>query len=410
MRKAFEKKLLNIRLRCGLNLLLDQLGWVLIAAGVVLALAVAVERVLAVNIITAGVVWWFAGSVVALTGLLWFVRRPGLMRVAILADDRLDFSERFSTALALADNDDPFARAAVAEAHHAAERANIKGRFPVRPSRNWFTVAAVWVLAGGIFLLMPTVDLLGYMKKQQAEQQQKEKLAQAEVDVKQAVVSVKTAVNQLGDPELAKQLAGLADVQANAKPEDVRRQAIRKLGDLSDKIRKMESDRSFESARMMQKMFKRLRGDSQGLMRELNQALAKSNFERASELIKDAQQRLAEGKLSDEQKEALVRQLEDLASQLKDLSEQNKQLEDELEKAGVDKDLAKLNEKDLREALKKAGLSDEQIDQLMEKAAACRQACNRASQLGEAMAGCCGGGQLSGDELAELAEQLDALD
>ncbi|MDY7011553.1 MAG: hypothetical protein SVV80_12500, partial [Planctomycetota bacterium] len=35
---------------------------------------------------------------------------------------------------------------------------------------------------------------------------------------------------------------------------------------------------------------------------------------------------------------------------------------------------------------------------------------NRASQLGEAMAGCCGGGQLSGDELAELAEQLDALD
>ncbi len=410
MRTAFEKKLLNVRLRCGLNLLLEQLGWVLIAAGVAVALAVAVERVLAVAVITAGAVWGLAGLVVALTGLLWFVRRPSLMRVAILADDHLGFQERFSTALALSEKDDPFARAAVAEAHHAAKRANLKGHFPVRPGRNWFAAAAVWVLAGGIFLLMPTVDLLGYMKQHQAEQQRKEQLAKAEVDVKQAVGSVKSAVNQLGDPELAKQLAGLADVTANAKPEDVRRQAIRKLGDLSDKIKKMQNDKSFESARMMQKMLKRLRGTSEGLVRELNQALAKSNFERASELIKDAQQKLADGKLSAEQKAALAKQLKDLADQLKDLAQQNKQLEDELEKAGADKDLARLNEQDLRDALKKAGLSDEQIDKLMEKASACRQACNRVGELGEAMSGCCGGGQLSGDELAELAEQLDGLD
>ncbi len=410
MRTAFEKKLLNIRLRCGFNLLLEQLGWVLIATGAAVALAVAVERVLSVDVITVGAVWGLGGVVVALTVLLWFIKRPGLMRVAILADDRLGFSERFSTALALAEMDDPFAQAAVAEAHQAAERANLKGHFPVGPGRNWITAAAVWVLAGAIFLLMPTVDLLGYMKRRQADQQQKEQLAQAKVDVKDAVGSVKSAVNQLGNPELAEQLAGLADVTANAKPEDVRRQAIRKLGDLSDKIKKMQNDKSFESARMMQKMLKRLRGTSEGLMRELNRALAKSNFQRASELIKDAQQRLAEGKLSDEQKQALSKQLENLAKQLKDLNQQDKQLEDELEKAGADKDMAKLGEQDLREALKKAGLSDEQIDKLMEKASASRQARNRIAQLGEAMSDCCGGGQLSGDELAELAEQLDGLD
>ncbi len=410
MRMAFEKKLSNIRLRCGFNLLLEQLGHVLIAAGVSVALAVAVERVLAVEVITTWAMMGLAGVVVVLTGLLWFFRRPSLMRVAILADDRLGFAERFSTALALAETDDPFAKAAVIEAHQAAERANLKGHFPVGPGRNWLAAAAVWVLVAAIFLLMPTVDLLGYLKQHQAEQQKKEQLAKAKVDVKDAVGSVKSAVNQLGDPDLAKQLAGLADVTANAKPEDVRRQAIRKLGDLSDKIKKMQSDKSFESARMMQKMLKRLRGTSEGLMRELNRALANSNFQRASELIKDAQQKLADGKLSAKQKQALAKQLKNLADQLKDLAQQNKQLEDELEKAGADKDLARLNEQDLREALKKAGLSDEQIDKLMEKASACRQARNRTAQLGEAMEGCCGGGQLSGDELAELAEQLDGLD
>lgn len=411
MRRAFEKKLLNIRLRFGFNLMLEQLGQVLIAAGAAVALAVVVERILAVDVITAWALWGLAGLVVVSAGLLWFIRQPGLMRVAIIADDRLNFSERFSTALAMADNDDPFAKAAVAEAHHAAERADLKGCFPVRPSRNWLIAAAVWALAGGVFLLMPTVDLLGYMRQQKADQQQKEELARAEVDVKQAVGSVKTAVNRLGDPELAKQLAGLADVQANARPEDVRRQTIRKLGDLSDKIKKMQSGQPIGSVRMMRKMLRRLRGGApHSLMRELNQALAKSNFGRASELIKDAQQRLADGKLSDEQKKALARQLQDLARQLKGLAEQNKQLKDELEKAGLDKDLAGLNEKDLREALQKAGLSGDQIDKLMEKAASSRQACDRMAQLGEAMAGSSGGGQLSDDELAELAEQLDSLD
>ncbi|MHC4564313.1 MAG: hypothetical protein ACYTE3_00990, partial [Planctomycetota bacterium] len=89
----------------------------------------------------------------------------------------------------------------------------------------------------------------------------------------------------------------------------------------------------------------------------------------------------------------------------------NDELEKELEKQGLDKKLAKLSEKQLRQALQKAGLDSDKLEDLMRKAAAGRMAMSRCAGLGRAMAACgMGAGGLSGDELASVMGELDDLE
>jgi len=411
MLKPFEKKIRGVWFRCSINLLLRRAGHVLVAAGIVAVLAVSAERLLALSIIGSGTVAGFWAAAIVLILLLWLVRQPSRMQVSLLLDDRLRLHERFSTTLALADASDPFAAAARSEALKTAERVDLQGHFPIRPSKCWVYAVSTWLIATALILFMPQKDLLGLLRKDRQDQQRTEQLQQAKVDIKQAADPVKLAVKQLGEPELADALAKLDQAPKDARPEDVKRQAIRQLGDLSDKIQRMQSSTQMESLNLMQKMLRQLRGSADPFSQELRLALAKGNFGEASNLLNQLQKELAEGKLSPEQKKALAGQLQELAKQLQELAQKNAELEKELEKQGLSKDLAKLDPQQLRDALQKQGLAAEKIEELLQKAAACRSAAGRCAGLGRAMAACgAGAGGLSGDELAAVMGQLDGLE
>ena len=258
-------------------------------------------------------------------------------------------------------------------------------------------------------MFMPQKDLLGFLKREQAQQEQGLKVQLAQSDIKRTSSTVKLAIKQLGDPELDAELAKLGEMGGGGKPEVMKREAIRKLGDLADRLRKMQSGTQAKAMASMQQMLKQLRGSSQGLSQKLRQALAKSNFSQASSLLKQLQKQLLEGELSDEKRKELSQQLQELGRKLEALAKKNDQLESELEKMGLNKKLAQLNEEQLRKALQKQGLNSEKIEQLLQKMAACRLASSRCSILGAAMAAC-GAGGMSGDELAAIAGQLDELD
>lgn len=411
MRKAFEKRLRLVRVRCSVNLLLKQTGLVLTIAGFIAVLSVSAERLLAVSIINYWTVWIFAGAVIALVLLLWLLSQPSRMQASLLLDERLRLHERFSTTLALADSKDPFAQAACSEARQKAQRLNPKGHFPIRPSRCWLCVVSTWLIAAILVLFLPQKDLLGFLKQRRQEQEHTQQLQQTKVDIEEATSTVKLAVKQMGAPELSEELAKLDNVPKDAKPEDIKREAIRKLGDLSDRVKKMQNTMQQDSLKLMQKMFKQLRGSPDTLSQQLRLALAKGNFAQASDLLSQMQKQLADGKLSDQQRKALSQQLQDLAKRLGELAKDNDELEKALEKLGLNKQLAKLGEKQLREALLKQGLDADMIEKLLQKAAACRMACSRCSGLGQAMAACgAGAGGLSGDDLAAVMDQLDGLE
>ncbi|MCK4292043.1 MAG: hypothetical protein KAY65_02515 [Planctomycetes bacterium] len=410
MLKAFDKKLRLVRLRCSINLLLRYTGRILTVAGVIAVLVLLAEYLLAMRVINPQSLWVFFGTAAALVVLLWLLNQPSRIQASLLLDERLKIHERFSTTLALADSKDPFADAARTEARETAERLDVQGHFPIKPSRCWFYAVSVWLVAGVLLLCPFQKDLLGFLKKQQQEDIETKQIEKAQAQIKEAATPVKLAVRQLGNPELAEALSKLGEIPKDAKPQDVKRQAIRALGDLSDQIKKMQSSAQLETAEMLLRMFKQLPGSADTFSQKLRQALAKGNFGEASNQLNQMRKQLEESNLSEEQRKAIAKQLQDLAKQLQQLAQKNEELEKELEKLGLDKKLAKMGDKQLREALQKQGLSGEKMEELLKKAAACRSAGSRCSELGQAMASCgAGAGGLSGDDLAAVMDQLDEL-
>jgi hypothetical protein len=411
MSNMFEKKLRTVRFRCSFNLLIEQAGRIFAAAGIVAILGVLIERLLALSIVNSWTVWGLSAVVIVLIIALWLFNQPSRMQVSLLLDQRLKLHERFSTTLAMVQSEDCFARAARAEARQVAQCIEPGGYFPIKASRNWGYAAGTWLTVAILAVFMPQKDLLGFLKRQQQQQEQARQIESTQRKIEQSTGTVRLTVRQLGNPELDAELAGLSEMPQGVKPETATRQAIRKLGDLSDRLKKVEAGMQPGSIEMMERMLKQLRGSPDTYSRELQLALAKGDFARVSSLLKEFGKQLTEGKLSNEQREALMRQLQDLAGQLKELAQKNDQLEKELEKQGLDRKLAGLSEKELRKALEQKGFNNEKIEELLQKTSACRSARGRCAGIGAAMAACgAGAGGLSGDELAALGEQLDELD
>ena len=409
MLEPLEKRIRSVWVRCSVNLLLRHTARVLVAAGIIAVLTVLTERLLALSVINYTTILSFWAVVTVAILVLWLGRQPSRMQVSLLLDDRLGLRERVSTTLALSDVDDPFANAARNEARNRAGHADIRGHFPIKPSKCWIYALSVWLTVMVLSMFMPQKDLLGFLRQKEEAEQKTEQLEQAKVAIKEAADPVKSTVERLGEPELADALATLDQTPEGAKPEEVKRQAIRKLGDLSDKIQNMQNTAQLDSVDMLRKMFKQLRGSADPFSQKLRLALAKGNFAQASNLLDQLQKELAEGKLAPDQQKALSRQLQELAKRLAELGEKNDEFEKELEKLGLDKKLAKLSGDQLRQALQKKGLSSEKLEELLRKAAASQSAMSRCSGLGRAMAAC-GLGGLSADDLAAVMDQLDDME
>ena len=411
MLEAFEKRIRDVQLRCSANLLLEQSAMALITAGSIGAFAVLIEKFFAVEIINN----WFAVGLAAIciagVAVIYKLRQPTRMYAALLIDERLELKERFSTTLMVEGSDDPFARAVQTEAKHKASGVKVEEHFPVRFSQRWYYAAGTWAIVFAILMFIPPMDILGYAAKEKDRDDAAVREALAQSAIKKAADPVKLIVKQLGDEGLNSDLAKLDPLLNKDMPEDAKRQAIRKLGDISDKIKRLQSSTKMESVEITKQMLRQLKGTPKGLSQKLGMELAKGNFSKAADMLRQFQKQMDKGELSEEQKKQLSEQLKDLGEQLKELAKKNAELQKELEKMGLGKELAKLSQKQLEQALQKKGLTSEQIKKMMKKASVCKSASNSCSQLGQAMAmASAGAGSGSGEQLSELMNQLTAME
>jgi hypothetical protein len=409
MLEAFERKIRDVQLRCSANLLLEQSAMALTTAGIISAFAVLIERLSGVEIISN----WFAMllAVICIAGVavIYKLRQPSRMHAALLIDERLELKERFSTTIMIDGSEDPFARAAQNQARNHANSMRLDSHFPIRFSSRWYYTASSWAILFAIFIFLPQQDLFGYISKKNVRDQETIRREVAKDAIKKAATPIKLALKRLGDEGLSSDLAKLDPLMNRELPEDAKRQAIRKLGDISDKLKKLQATTKMESVEIAKQMMRQLKGTPQGLSQKLGMELAKGNFSKASDMLRQLQKQMEDGKLTDDQKKRLSKQLKDLATQLKDLAEKNGQLEKELAKMGLGKNLSKLSPKQLQQALQKKGLTSDQIKKLMKKASSCKSACNSCSQLGAAMASA-GSAGAGGDQLSELMDQLNAME
>lgn len=409
MPREFESKLRRARFNCSVNLLLETAGRVFVIAGGIVIFAILAERLLALSVFNKQTVVGLGLLTAAVVVGMWYWRQLSSMQVALLVDERLRLQERFSTVLAMEGVDDPFARQACQESRRAIEGVDVSKHFPVRPTQFWFYVLGVWVFALGLMMFMPQKDLLGFLDKKEQEEKQAKEIAEVETRVKTNTVAVKHVVEQLGDSELADQLAKLDQAPKGANQQEITRQAIRKLGDLADNVKKMQDMSQIDSAKLMEQMLKQLRTTPDAFSQQLMQNLAKGNFSKAAQVMEELRKKLDEGKLSEGDKQAVSKQMQDIAKQLQELAEQNKELAKELEKLGLNKELAKLDLNELEKMLAKKGLSSEKIAEMLKKAQACKSAANRCSALGKSMGACANPGA-GGDEFAAAMDALSQMD
>jgi len=408
--KSFRQKVRAVRIRCSINLFLRHAGRVLAVGGGVAALAILTQQLFAVFVLAAWAVWVFWAAIAGVVLLLWLLGLPTRMQASLLLDERLKLRERFSTTLALAGSDDPFARAACTASMQAIQRADLRGHFPIGLTRSWGYGAGIWVIAIAL-LYMPQQDLLGFMREKDKQQEQAKQLDEAQAEIKDALEPVKAVMSELDDPALEKEMEKLDELAKAGDPQELKREAIKALGDLSEKIKQMQGGAEMQAGDMLQRMLKQLRGSSEPFSQQIRMAMAKGDFSQAANLMRQLQNQLTEGTLSDQQRKQMAEQLQQLAKELQKLSTQQRELEEELEKLGLDKKLAQMSEQQLRQTLQKQGLKSEQIEQLLQKMAASQAAAGRCSGLAQAMAACGqGAGGLGADELSDAIEQLDALE
>lgn len=411
MHARVQRVIRQARMRWNLDLLLNLLGGILAIGGFVLTILILIDRLLALSTLTPSTGWTLAAAGILCWVGVWLIRRPTPMQVAIAVDERLRFHERISTAVAIQNRDEPFARAAYQETVEKAQSIRIPEHFPIRFKRPWGYGIASWAIVMLLFLFVPQYDLLGHLRQQQQVRQAVEQKQQAETQIRQTTTRVQQAVEHLGKSELQDDLADLKAAANAANPDEMKRQAIRKLGDLSEQIKQMQAGAKPGSMEALESALKQLKPTADAFSQQFEQALAKGSFQKAAEILNQMQKDLQQSKLSEEQKKQLAQQMSELAKQLQGLSQNKSNLEKSLDQMGLDKKLAQMDPKQLQQALQKLGLTPEQVQKLLEQAQACQGACDKLGQLAQGMAAAgANGGGMGGEDLEALAAQLNALD
>lgn len=410
MQKGIKRKINAARLRLAFIGFLDIARRVFLYAGIVFLMFVLTEKLLAVSVLNLCIIGSFSAVFIVALLIWWLLKIPSKRQTSLLIDERLNLKERMSSLLSLENKEDPFAQAACQEASGKIMEANLKGFFPIRITGNWFYSMGLWAAVILIIAFFPQYDLLGYLQREKDKIAEVHDVQVAEKTVKLTAGSVKMAIQELGDESLNNELEKLDQVQADQSPEAIKRQAIQKLGALSDRIEQLKKDMNPQSLEMTKDMLKQLKPMAEPFSQPLQFALMKGDFSAARDMITQLQSRLEKGELTDEQKKRLAEQLANMAKQLEQVAAKNKELEEALDKAGLDRKLSQLSEEEFKKALEKVSLNPKQMQQLMQKFNACKSACKNCSNLAQAMAACSGGASPAGDQMDELAAQLSALE
>lgn len=419
LRRCFRQVRLRIELNRGLDhLMVAFIAWCLFA--VVLVCLHRLAALPAAELLRLS--FFAAGGMLLIAAAHWWVRRPRPVQLALAVDERAGLKERISTSLALGDAADGFSACVRRDAHEAVARVKPAEHFPLRTPRRTPWGAGGLALLAITFFALPEVDLTGALAKRDQDEQKQEQRKETEKAVEQVLDKVKSATKQLKNADVPRDALAEIKLPPEAKPEEIRLAAIKKLTGLGQELKRRRSEGEFGRLDALRRQLRGLKTSGDETLKKLTSSMAKGNFSGAREAIKEFERQLSNPNLTDEQREKLAKQLEKLAEQLERLAKQRKQLERELEKLGMDKKLASLDPESLEKALEKMSqLSKEQRQQLMQMAKSQEGACQTCQGLSSGLASAAaaigrgsGAGQLDqfDDQMAlleALAADMDAL-
>lgn len=410
--RPLEQQIRRARRRLTLNILLDSAAWGVLAGAGALTLTVLIERLFALGVPLGAAVGAGAGlaAVAALAGTLW--RRVTPLAAAVALDEAAGLHERLSTALLCRDQSDPFVRATEHDADRIAQRVRVPAHLPLRrPHVAPWSGGAV-ALALAVTVLMPQFDVLARDARAadpevvMAQAEEKERIVREMETRVEQLESLKAKNPALADLDLKLDEFQVRD-HPDADPEDLRREAVRKIDSAADKLEQQRETGAAAQLDAFKQQLARLdalQGDDAAA--QLSQALARGDMKDASAALQKLQQKLAAAQRDPNNPQAqaqsrqLAAKLDQLAKRLDQLGD-TKQLRKELQRsAGLSKEQAetlmkkladsnasdpKAIEKQLQQQLGEQ-LTKQQRQDLARKISQQQKACQACKNLGQSLA------------------------
>lgn len=358
------------------------------------------------------------------SAVLWSVlARKRILAVARALDERAGLRETISTAMYMERSDDPWAKAVIEAAMTRAKSVRVGDAIPIESPKAWPAPLAAAIAFGLVWQFLPEFDVFKVKAQKVAQQQKQQAIVEVKADLEEKQQELKKALekakvdflDQKGeDPEGKEKKPEAND------PESMRREAVKKLTDIVDKLEAQKEGEKAAQLDAMKEAMRQLKQPGEGLMNEFTRSLSRGDFNKAQDQLKQLQEKLADSKTTPAEKAKAKEQLENLSKQLKQMAENQGQLAKTLQKAGLDQksaeELAKqaaANPEALKKAIEQAqNMSDEQKKQLLEMAKAATKAGEQAGKMGESMSKMAQGMtqeglQQQGQEgMSELSKQL----
>jgi hypothetical protein len=367
------------RERLGLALQAGSVG--LLVAAVLLALLVLVAKLVpGTDVPNAAVIGAaFGGGLVAAI-VAAILRRSAVATDAQLAlriDERLRLQERLTSALAFERSTDAYARAAVADAVTVASdpalRAKVRNAFPARvPAHIWATIPiAALLVAAQVYLPAYDWPVEEMTPVEEARLAQKKASEDAIERVKEELESAKALPQDVRDSLASLAQNAESKVGGEAADEDARREAIRRMSELQNRLDDVK--KSGEALR-----YEALKRDLAGLEKQdgplskFSDEIAKGDFASAKQELEELAKKIESGEMAAGESEAAAAALEQMAKSLETLADRQQSLKDELERAGLDAQLASNPEALERAIAENPNLSEQQREQLQKGAAAAK--------------------------------------
>ncbi len=337
-----------------------------------------------------------AGMVAA---ALWaMIRDRGSLDAAIEVDRRFGLKERVSSALALSGEEraSGAGKALLDDAVRRVRRIDVGEHFALAPGRQLLLPLAPAIIALVVVLFVhPTVDgkqaqaSLNPAIKKQIENSSDGLVRKLKEQRKQAEqLKLKDA------QDLFKRLEeGTEDLADQTKGD--RKEALKKLNDLAREINQRRQE--LGGAERIQEKLDQLKNIDRGPADKFLQAVKQGDFQQAKEELQKLKDKIADGKLTDEERQQLANQLDQMQQKLQNLADAHRQAQEDLQK--------RIQQARQQGRNDEASKLQEQLDQLRQQTQQMNQLQDLANRLGQC-AQCLQNGRLQ--DAGELLDQLEA--
>ncbi len=405
--RELEKPVARVFRRLRLQRFVSSLVWVLAITLLIVAVVLGVTK--ALNYQIPGPEWApfaIAGGVgVLIAGLFAVLTGPSRLDAAVAIDHAFHLNERVSTALTLPGElrETSAGHALLADARKKLADLDVTAAFgPKLPRRAWIVLIPAALAISMLFV--PAWIQRTVQAKTETKVDAKALTKQTEA-LSKKISSQRQAIDKDKFPEAERLLAQIekkAEDLAKAPPAQKDKLLV-EMNKLTDALK--ERKKQLGSPDQVNRQLQQLKEMGQnGPADQFSRELAKGDFKKAAEQLKELQQKLDKGEMTQADKKALQEQLAEMTKKLKEVAnmeERKKQLDQALKNGGLSKEQY---EREV-EKLKQQSKSLKQLEQLAGKLGQAQEALKKgdAKQAAEALG-------MTQQQLAEMAKQLEEME